>query len=257
MVNKVSFVLLILSGILLCLAITYCDILSKTENYSFSTREEYDNVTDGLAFLKKLPIQFNIVNKYFSSFSNLESQDKEKIVMAYAIKNNIGLVNCDDSGNSKCISRYFLENNNNLNVPFNGNILFSKDDISVYIDGYGTYTAKYIENKDCYKIYINELENRNVLYSSFYKYYKKGDIYVFYVFQGYHLGKCDAGNKLYLYDFMDKNKSFEGICDDNNYFSSEPDINTLDFQLYKYELKKDSYGNFYLYGYNPVNKYSI
>lgn len=256
--RNISFFLLILSGIFLCLAITYCDILTKVEKHSFSTKEEYDTVTDGLAFLDKMPIQFNIVNKYFSGFSNVDNEDKEKIAIAYAIKNNYGLVNCDSSSaNNICVSRYFLEESEYLDNIFDTNLSFSKKDIPIYIDGYGMRIAKYIRSKDYYQIYIENDANDNVLYSSFYKYYKRDDLYVFYLFQGYRLKRCDIGTKLYLYDFMNGNTIFTGVCDSDNDFAIEPDTDSINLQLYKYELKKDTNGQFYLYGYNPVNKYGI
>lgn len=71
--------------------------------------------------------------------------------------------------------------------------------------------AKYIRSKDYYQIYIENDANDNVLYSSFYKYYKRDDLYVFYLFQGYRLKRCDIGTKLYLYDFMNGNTVLQ-VC---------------------------------------------
>lgn len=256
--HNISFFLLILAGIFLCLAVTYCNILAKAEKHSFSTSEEYDTVTNGLSFLNKMPIQFNVINKYFSGFSNVDNDDKEKIVITYAIKNNYGLVNCDNSSvNDICVSRYFLEESEYLANIFAAHTSFSREDVPVYVDGYGMLMARYIKGNDYYRIHIDGDANDNVLYSSFYKYYKRDDLYVFYLFQGYRSKKCDIGSKLYLYDFMSGDKVFTGVCDSNNNFAIEPDVDNINLQLYKYELKKDSNGEFYLYGYNPVNKYSI
>ena len=81
-------------------------------------------------------------------------------------------------------------------------------------------------------------------------------LYIFYLFQGYYKANCTAGEKLALYDFMNGKEVYEGVCNDKGYFSEEPDFDKVDLQLYKYELKKNDKGEFYLYGYNPVNKYN-
>ena len=252
--RNIALVLMLLSGLLLCSVTIYCDALSKIEKYNYSTKEEYENVKAGFSLLDKLPTQFNIVNKYFSDFSNLGIMDKEKIVLAYAIKNGIGLVNCDTI-NSICISKKVLEDTDFSNV-FNDNIKLYDESISVYIDGYGMYTAKYMNSKDYYQVPIDTLASDSKLYSSFYKYRMKDDVYIFYLFQGYYKANCTAGEKLALYDFMDGKEVYEGICNDKGYFSEEPDFDKVDLQLYKYELKKNDKGKFYLYGYNPVNKYN-
>lgn len=253
----ISLVLMIFSGIILCSVIIYCDILSKVENYNYSTKEEYENVKAGLELLDKLPLQFNIVNKYFSSFSNLNIADKEKIALAYAVKNKIGVVTCDMIMNDTnvCISKAALENSNLFDV-FKEKVKLYSDNISVYIDDYGMYTAKYIDSKDYYQIPINTFDYDTKLYSSFYKYRMKDDVYIFYLFQGYYKANCTFGEDLILYDFMDGREVFKDVCNDEGYFSKEPDFNEVNLQLYKYELKKDKSGNFYLYGYNPVNKYN-
>ena len=55
---------------------------------------------------------------------------------------------------------------------------------------------------------------------------------------------------------MNGKEVYEGVCNDKGYFSEEHDFDKVDLQLYKYELKKNDKGEFYLYGYNPVNKYN-
>ena len=61
-----SIGLMLISGVLLCLAFMYYDVSAKIKDYNYSNKGEYMNITEGLAFLKQMPIHFNIINKYFS-----------------------------------------------------------------------------------------------------------------------------------------------------------------------------------------------
>ena len=63
----ISIFLMILSGIMLILAIFYYDLSDKIKEYHYSDKEEYNNVTEGISFIKSLPIHLNIINKYFSN----------------------------------------------------------------------------------------------------------------------------------------------------------------------------------------------
>ena len=84
----ISIFLMVLSGIMLTLAIFYYDLSDKIKEYHYSDKEEYNNVTEGIAFIKSLPIHLNIINKYFSNINNLKQEEKEEILLAYSLKNN-------------------------------------------------------------------------------------------------------------------------------------------------------------------------
>ena len=86
------------------------------------------------------------------------------------------------------------------------------------------------------------------------EYYKKNDSYIFYVNQGYYKANCEVGEPIELYDFMTGKAVYKDKCNDNHEFSIDPGKKVRNLQLYKYELKKDKGGSFYLYGYNPVKK---
>ncbi len=47
--------------------------------------------------------------------------------------------------------------------------------------------------------------------------------------------------------------TYVGTCDCDNKFENVPKEKIKKLQLYKYELKKNKDGEFYIYGYNPVN----
>ena len=251
-----SIGLMLVSGILLCLVVIYYDVTAKIKDYKYSNKEEYQNITEGLAFLEKMPIHFNIINKYFSDFNNLSTEEKEEIVMAYAIKNNYNLYECGLSSDIRkvlCIKKSDL-NSKNLLSNFNLDMSFSGDNINIYVDGFGSSNIISETDLEYYKIVLDGKSDKYVLYSEFYEYKQVDDIYTFYVYQGYYNNNCTLGDKLVLYDFMSGEEVYISECNSNNYFSISPGDNIEKLQLYKYELKKDGNGKFYLYGYNPVNK---
>lgn len=257
-----SICLMLISGILLCLAVMYYDVSAKIKDYKYSNKDEYQNITEGLAFLKQMPIHFNIINKYFSDINNLSTKEKEEIVMAYAIKNNYALYECGPSSDIKkvlCISKKDL-NSDELLSKFNLDMKFSSNEINIYIDDFGNSNISSSEEwdgdgLDYYKIIIEGKNDKYRLYSDFYEYKQIGDIYTFYLYQGYYNGNCILGDKLSLYDFMSGEEVYKNECNGNNSFVVDPGKNIERLQLYKYELKKDDDGKFYLYGYNPVNRY--
>ena len=53
---------------------------------------------------------------------------------------------------------------------------------------------------------------------------------------------------------MSGKSAFKGTCNDNKRLIDIEDKKVEKLQLYKYELKKNSKGEFYLSGYNPVKK---
>ena len=64
--------LLIGSFNLLTLAFVYYQLEGEVVNYRYSDEEEFGSVQEGIDFIDKMPIQFNITNEYFSNFDNLE-----------------------------------------------------------------------------------------------------------------------------------------------------------------------------------------
>lgn len=64
-IKLLPVLLLFISFIMLCLAFVYYDFSNQIKNYKYSDKEEYDTVTEGLSFIEKMPIHFNIINKYF------------------------------------------------------------------------------------------------------------------------------------------------------------------------------------------------
>lgn len=250
-----SIFLMIISGIMLLLAFVYYDLSDKVKNYSYSNLEEYENVRDGIAFINKLPIHFNIVNKYFSDFNNLDQKEKEEILISYAIKNNYKIYNCDQSNSysqSLCINKDDLDSKELMKI-FNSKFNFKSGSIKTYIDGYGSATISFNDNSKFYKINLDSNKSGYVTYTKFSHYKKDKDKYVFYVYQGYYNSKCD--DKLELFDFISGKAIYKGNCQENGNLSDISSKNIEKLQLYKYELKKDRNKDFYLAGYNPVNKY--
>lgn len=253
-----SMILMVVSGIMLLGALVYYDFSDQIKKYKYSDLEEYESVKEGLNFIEKLPIHFNIINKYFSNLNNLNQAEKEEIVMAYVIKNKYALYECGPSSN---VSQYLCINKEDLNSEkllnrFGLDLKFSSDKIKIYVDDYGTYLVNSNENKNYYQIVLDNSNNKMYrMYTKFSHYKQKNDIYVFYVYQGYYNGNCDKGSELSLYDFMTGKEIYKDTCNGNQNFTIDPGKNVESLQLYKYELKKDKNDNFYLYGYNPVNKY--
>lgn len=251
-----SISLMVVSGILLFTAILYYDFSGKIKNYRYSDREEYENITEGLDYLAKLPIHFNIINQYFSDINNLSDEIKEEIIMAYVIKNQYNLYECGPSNETEkylCIDKETL-NSKDLLSKFNMKLTFKSEKIDIYVDDYGTYQVTTGEKDKSYKILLDNSNNKLYrVYSRFERYKEEKDKYIFYLYQGYYNGNCTQGEDLILYDFMTGKKVYQGTCNGNQEFSVDPDNHIKKLQLYKYELKKDKNNRFYLYGYNPVN----
>ena len=85
----IAIVLLIGSFNLLALAMVYYQLEDNVVNYRYSDVEEFDDVQEGIDFINKMPIQFNITNEYFSNFDDLEEEKRQMIIMAYAIKKSL------------------------------------------------------------------------------------------------------------------------------------------------------------------------
>lgn len=254
----ISIILMMISGSLLIGAVAYYDFIGQVKNYKYSDLEEYENVSEGLSFINKLPIHFNIINKYFSDLNNLSLKDKEEIVMAYVIKNRYNLYECGPSSNINeylCIDKKELNSNVLLN-RFGLDMEFSSDNIEIYVDDFGPYKVSTNENKDYYQIILDNTNSKMYrIYTKFSHYKQKDNLYIYYVYQGYYNGNCSKNSELILYDFMSGEEVYKDTCNGNQNFTVDPGKKVESLQLYKYELKKDKSGNFYLYGYNPVNKF--
>lgn len=254
----ISIGMMLLSGAMLLLAVFYYDLSDQVKKYSYSDLEEYSDVTEGIALIKTLPIHFNIINKYFSDINNLSQEEKEEIVMAYVIKNRYNLYECGPSNNTNqylCVDKYKLISTELLE-KFNMKLTFKSKNIKLYVDDYGAYIATTTESANNYKIVLNSENNQLYrIYSRFSHYKKKKDIYSFYMYQGYYNGNCVKDKELILYDFMSGKEVYKDTCNGNQEFTVDPGKNIEKLQLYKYELKKDQNNKFYLYGYNPVNKF--
>ncbi len=247
-----SSILLVLSGIFLSLAAIYYDFVDKVEQYPYSDREEYENVGEGIAFLNKLPIQFNITNHYFSGFDNLDDKTREVILMAYALKNKMNTYECGLGGNAICIDKTSLTSSSLLDV-FHTSTKFLSNSIKIYLDDYGTYNVNTNNSSPHYRINLDKDNREYRKYSSFSHYKQEGDIYLFYLYEGYYMANCIEGETLELHDFMSGNVIYKDKCNNNQFFTNPPREDLKGLQLYKYELKKDEKGQFYLHGYNPVN----
>ena len=236
---------------LLALAFVYYKLEDDVINYRYSDVEEYGSIQEGLDFLKKLPIQFNITNEFFSDFDNLSSDTRQTIIMAYALKNNFNTYLCGN--NSLCIKKESLEDNILLE-KFNSKTKFTKDTIKVYIDDYGVYTISSSKSSTYYKVSLDSDNTNYRKYSKFSHYKEDKDMYIFYLYEGYYNGNCKKGEELSLYDFITGKVVYTDKCNGNNEFSIDPSESIKDLQLYKYELKRDENNKYYLKGYNPVSK---
>lgn len=247
--------LLLLSTFMLFLGFSYKKIEKRVQTYSYSDKEEYNNLNKGIKLIENLPIHINIENKYFSSVNNLDIELQQEIIFAYALKNNYKTYNCSDSYNrSICINKEDL-NSEELQKVFNTHITFSSNIIDVNLDKLGKLKARTTTTSTYYKVNLNNYNNKYSKHTDFYKYKKDNDKYIIYVFEGYYESNCTPNTNITVKDFMNENISREGICTNERKFISEYDISN--FQLYKYELKKDLNNEFYLSGYNPVNKEGI
>ena len=130
------------------------------------------------------------------------------------------------------------------------------DEVRTYVNNYGYVEFKSNSNLNYYKVSFNNKSFENNGYTEFYKYKRDKDLYVFYVYQGFYKGNCTLGENISLFDYITGDISYSGSCNGNHSFNGVID-NYDKLQLYKYELKKNSNGDFYLYGYNPVNDVSI
>ncbi len=254
-----SIVLMAISGILLFTALLYYDLSDKIKEYKYSDLEEYENIKQGLDYIDHLPIHFNIINKYFSDLNNLKQEEKEEIVLAYVIKNKYKTYECGPSNNSTeylCVNKEDL-NSHDLLDKFGLKFKFKSTDIKIYVDDYGTYSVKTTDNSKYYQIVLNNMNNNLYrMYTKFSHYKESNHKYTFYVYQGYYAGNCKKDSSLELYDFMSGKAVYKNTCNGNQNFVIEPNKKSIKkLQLYKYELKKDKNGNFYLFGYNPVNDY--
>lgn len=251
----ISSLLMFMSGIFLLSALIYYDLSDYVEDYNYSDYDEYVNVREGLDFLSKLPIQFNIINKFFSDFNHLDQNEKEQIVMAYAIKNRYELYECGPNNNSKlhlCIDTNTL-NSSDLLFRFGLDFEFENEEIKLYLDDYGASSVSNDLGESFYRITLNNDNNKAYrLYSVFDSFKQDNDLYIFYLYQGYYSGNCTKGDDITLFDFITGNALYTGKCNGNNEFVVIPDDVIKKLQLYKYELKKDDNDRFYLYGYNPV-----
>lgn len=248
--NKIIILLIILSFLLLFLAFVYYDMTGKVKDYKYIDTDEYKDVKEGLEYLSGLPIHFNIINKYFSDFNNLSQNEKEEIVMAYAIKNKYKLY---EWGNKHyCINKKDLDSEELLD-KFNLKTKISGEMIETYIDDYGSYTSTFSAKTNNYHIVLDDNQkNKYHLYSKFSHYKQEGSKYIFYLYQGYYDSNCKEGDKLVLFDFISGKEIYEDVCNKNKTFNRLPtDRDLKKLQLYKYELKKKN-NNFYLSGYNPV-----
>ena len=237
---------------LLALALVYYKLEGEVVNYRYSDVKEFDDIQEGIDFIKKMPIQFNITNEYFSNFDNLEEEARETIIMAYAIKNHYKTYKCSAGSNSICIDKESLQENTLLE-KFHTKTNFILNNIKLYIDDYGAYTITTSKTAKYYKVTL-ENDNKNYRkYSKFSHFKQKEDKYVFYFYEGYYRGNCTDGENLELYDFMNGKVIYTNTCNGNNEFVEDPAEKIESLQMYKYELKKDENDKFYLSGYNPVS----
>ena len=220
------------------------------EEFRYSDNDEYSCINEGLKIINKLPIQFSITNQYFSGFDNLENSVRESILVGYMLKNNIATYSC---GNGDiCIDKNSI-NSNSIKKIFNTDTKVNSNNIKLYVDDYGNHSINSTSNSNYYRLVLDNNNHNYRKYTKFYKYKEDNDLYIIYVYEGYYSGNCTKDEKLELFDFMNGEKVFTGVCDGFNGFVDEPeDFDNL--QLYKYEFKRNEEGKLYLYGFNPVNK---
>ncbi len=247
--------LLFLSTFMLFLGFSYKNIEKRVASYSYSDKEEFNDMNKAINYIETLPIHINIINQYFSSINNLDKEQQQEIIISYALKNNYKIYDCSDTySRSICINKDDL-NSQELQKLFNTNITFDNNTIDINIDRYGKVRARTNNYLSYYKININNYNKKYNKYTEFYKYKKENDKYIFYVYEGYYESNCIPNSKIELNDFLDEDIKKEGICSPNKTFISDYSVDGI--QLYKYELKKDQEDNFYLVGFNPVNKEGI
>lgn len=252
---NLSVLLMFVSAMMIFLAMIYYSLEEKVINYRYSDVEEYNDINEGIKFIEKLPIQFNILNKYFSNINNLSQEDKEQILIAYAVKNRFKQFDCGPSTNTikyNCVKTEDL-NSKELQKIFNMNLTFKNSKINIYIDDYGASELSNKNDKDIYEYVVNITNNKNYrLYTKFDRFKQEKDSYIFYVYQGYINANTSAGEKLSVYDFMTGNPVYTDASNGYNDFIDAPIKNIKNLQKYKYELRKHKDNTYYLYAYNPV-----
>jgi len=248
-IRLIAIFLLVMSFNLLVLSAFYANLEKEVVNYRYSDVAEYDSIKEGISFIDSFPIQFNITNEYFSNFDNLSQETREMIIMSYVIKNRYETYSCEGK-NTICVKKETLKDERLLE-KFNTKTEIKSKEIKIYIDDYGVYTVQ--ESNDYYKATLDD-DNKNYRkYSKFSHYREIDGVYVFYFYEGYFKGNCKNGEPLDLYNFMDGKIIYSDTCNGHNEFTIDPSNNIEKLQLYKYELKKDENGKYYLYGYNPID----
>jgi len=248
-------ILMLGSGLMLFLGFSYTSLEANVSKIVYSDKSEYIDINKGMGYINSLPMNINVINKYFSNINNLDNKLKFQIFLAYLYKNNY-LYDCGSSTSTNvlCLNKSSLEDRALQNKIGINNISF-KDSIEVYLDNIGSTIFNTSNSLSYYKISVYKNKFENSSYSEFYKYKKINDLYVFYVYQGFIPANCTLGSDISLYDYITGKKVYTGKCNGAHSFTAEiKDYSKL--QLYKYELKKDSNDNFYLSGYNPVNSVS-
>ena len=250
--NIIIIALLMLSFNFLALGTICYALEDNIEKFKYSDTSEYASINSGLELINELPIQFNILNEYFSGFDNLKQETRESILMAYVLKNKIATYKCG-SGQSVCIDKSSLKDSI-ISAIFNTKTEISSNIIKLYLDDYGKHNVNSTNNSPYYRVVLDGDNHNYRKYSKFAKYREEKDMYIFYVYEGYYNRNCSKGDVLELYDFMTGDVVYTDKCDGHNQFQNPPEEEVKNLQLYKYELKKNEDGEFYLYGYNPVNK---
>ena len=241
-----SFVLL-LSGVI------YYDLSYQVKNYHYVNREEYDDVQKGISFIQKLPIQLNILNHSFADMNLLKVEDQEQILLSYVMKNKQDIAPCMnemDTSDYKCLSLDELQDTS-LQSLFGLDLTFETEKIDLYSEVYGS--QELVKTDDCYRFQVGYSDNEGLEnYSYFVKYKQEGDNYLYYFYQGYYNSTCDAKNGYQLTNYIDGEVVEQEECTVTQPFSNLSSSKREKLQLYKYILRKDENGKFYLYGYNPV-----
>lgn len=252
---NLSIVLMLVSAIMITLAFIYYRLEDEVINYRYSDIREYSDINEGIKFIEKLPIQFNIINKHFSNMNNLSQNEKEKIIIAYALKNKYNQFKCGPSTtfiNYNCVKIEDL-NSKDIQKIFNLELKFESTKINVYLDDYGTLELTNKEDPNIYKYVVNVSDNNNYrLYTKFDHFKQEETSYIFYVYQGYIKANIKANEEMSIYDFMTGNPVYTGPSNGYNDFTEDITDSIIKLQKYKYELKKHEDGTFYLYAYNPV-----
>ena len=250
-INLIIIILLFLSFNMLALGTICYALEDNIENYKYSDTSEYDTITTGLSFIEELPIQFNILNEYFSGFDSLSLENRQSILMAYFIKNQLNTYTCGD-GKDICIDKNSLKDEK-IKSLFHTDTEFDSNTIKLYLDDYGKHNISSTNSSTFYRVVLDDNSNYYRKYTKFAKYKEQGDMYIFYVYEGYYKSNCQAGETAILYDFITGDEVYIDTSDGKNGFVNPPDKEVEKLQMYKYEFKKDKDGSIYLYGYNPVH----